>query len=179
MQISIQNNRVGHGQLMFRNLMVMRVNQQRRCLRSPPRPQDLGRYRSGGINEDISYAALRRNAADLKARKSRIKDIFSVEGLDKCEAMDESRRIDRKAFAAKHFDISEGGLFTKKDDVTTLLRWSSKPLKKPLLRAVHESKNKKAYEDSCQYMRNIQGYMLDRKSGKSRSIMFERFARQH
>jgi hypothetical protein len=122
---------------------------------------------SGGINEDISYAALRRNAADLKARKSRIKDIFSVEGLDKCEAMDESRRIDRKAFAAKHFDISEGGLFTKKDDVTTLLRWSSKPLKKPLLRAVHESKNKKAYEDSCQYMRNIQGYMLDRKSGKS------------
>lgn len=122
---------------------------------------------SGGISADISYAALRRNAADLAARKRRVKEIFSVDGLDKCEALDESRRIDRKAFAAKHFDISEGGLFSKKDDVTTLLRWSSKALKKPLLRAVHETKSKKAYEDSCQYMRNIQGYMLDRKSGKS------------
>lgn len=84
----------------------------------------------------------------------------------KCEAIDASRTIDRKAFAAKHFDISEGGLFSKKDDVTSLLRWSNKPLRKPLLRAVHEAKDKKAQDDACQFMRNIQGYMLDRKSGK-------------
>jgi len=124
--------------------------------------------KSGGDFEaDISNSALRRDREDLLDRKKRVKQIFSIDGLSKCEAVSASASVDRKAFAAKHFDISEGGLFSKKDDVTTLLRWSAKPLKKPLLRAVREAKNKRAQEDACQYMRNIQGYMLDRRTGKS------------
>lgn len=125
---------------------------------------------SGAVEEfieDISSRSMKHDAKQQAALVAKVEQIYSTKDFDKCDAIVASRTLDRKAFASKFYDIAEGGMFKKKDDVTSLLKWSAKPLKKALLQAVRDCKVKDAAVGAVQFMRNIQGYMLDRRTGKS------------
>lgn len=97
---------------------------------------------------------------EARANLSRFRSMYNP--MQKVEGW---RKFDHvfRDFALEHFHVAKGGVFSKAEVLDDLIVWSKDgTLKKPLLDRAGRVKN-----DAVQMMRNISGFMGDRKSSKA------------